>query len=252
MSRLSTFLRGAYGSIAKQSQTLASTIERHNLPAGGWAAKGFEFWTLLSLLLMRSNCSRRLELGSGRSTIVFAEYAKYRGVGVTSIETNRKWYNKARMELRWQNLAVDPIHLLKLDPAVAWYDVEQFRSLARAQGAFDFVMVDGPNEVAGKSQGIRDGETAAREILGCCANADVVIVDDVHRRHILDSVDRMLSDPGQYEKWFYDYVVGEYYPNSLCLCVKKDSPASREMPGIRYLLGLRLYATLRREDCPED
>src|SRR5450432_3752271 len=141
MSRLTIFLREAHRSMVQRSKILrneftehtkvvARMIERHNLPAEGWGAKGFEFWTFLSVLLARTNYSRILELGSGRSTIVFAEFAKVRNASVTSIETDRQWYNKARMELRWQNLSDDLIHLLKFDESVRWYNVEQFRSLA--------------------------------------------------------------------------------------------------------------------------
>jgi predicted O-methyltransferase YrrM len=178
MSRLSPFLRSISAAVAQHARNLpgkaskapdalARSIERHNLPAGGWEAKGFEFWTFLSLLLLRSDCTRILELGSGRSTIVFAEYAKFRAARFTSIETNRIWYNKACMELRWQNLPVDAIRLVRLDRSARWYDLAEFRSFAASAGAFDFVLVDGPNEVAGSSRGIRNGDTAVREIRSC-------------------------------------------------------------------------------------
>jgi hypothetical protein len=254
VSRLSTFLQATFPSIAQRSKVfrLTRAIERHNLPAAGWGAKGFEFWTFLSVLLVRTNYSRILELGSGRSTIIFAEYAKFRGAGFTSIETNRKWYNKARMELRWQGMDVNPIHLLTMDKAVGWYDVEQLRSLAQSRGPFDFVMIDGPNEASGNSRGIRDSETALNEIIKWCGNSDVMMVDDVHRRHIFDSINRLLVNRDQYEKWFYDYAVDNAYSNSLCLCVKKGSPASKEIPGVVQMLGLRLYTTLQREDCSQD
>ena len=79
-----------------------------------------------------------------------------------------------------------------------------------------------------------------------------MIVDDVHRRHILDSVDTMLGDSDRYEKWFYNYSVIAPYLNTLCICVRKASRISAELGKIQSILDLPLYATLERADCPED
>ena len=84
----------------KAPSQLRTYAEFALLPSNVWGTKGFQFWTFLSLLLLKSNCSRILELGSGRSTITLAEYARSRGASLISIETNRRWFNKARFELR--------------------------------------------------------------------------------------------------------------------------------------------------------
>jgi FkbM family methyltransferase len=63
-----------------------------------------------------------------------------------------------------------------------------------------------------------------------------VIVDDVHRRHILDSADVMLGEPDQYTKWFYDYApTAPFFPysNTLCICVRKASRTNAELGKIR-------------------
>jgi hypothetical protein len=73
--------------------------------------------------------------------------------------------------------------------------------------------------------------------------AEVVIVDDVHRRHILDSVEAMLSEPNQYERWFYDYSVIKSHLNTLCICVRKMSRISTELKEIQSILDIRLYGT---------
>lgn len=206
----------------------------------------------MSLLLLHSKCSRILELGSGRSTITLAEYANLRNAQFTSIETSREWFNKARLELKFLNAPHDPVHLVKLNPASGWYDLDQFRSAIRNATGFDFVFIDGPNELNGNSRGMRDSELATREILACTANADVVIIDDVHRRHVLDTVDRMLVDSRQYEKWFYDYFVHDKYSNSLCLCTKRGSRASMAVPRIQEMLDMRLYRTFDGQNCAKD
>jgi hypothetical protein len=221
------------------------------LPAQGWSTKGFQFWTLLSFLLNGSGCKRILELGSGRSTITLAEYASFRGGEFISLETSRLWFNKARMELRCLGFSDAPIHMVGWDAQGAWYDLDQFRSIV-GRDPFDLAFVDGPNLDGGESNGIRDGAVALREILSCTRGADALIVDDVHRRHILDSVDRMLADPGQYDKFFYDYAETSPRPASLCVCLKQTSRARAEIERISKLLGVRLYRALDRNACLED
>ena len=117
---------------------------------------------------------------------------------------------------------------------------------------FDFVMIDGPNDEWGRSKGIRDNEVAIEEISTFTREADVVIIDDVHRRHILDTVDRSLVHADQYDKWFFDYSVVTSHANSLCISTRKSSLASLAMPKIQEMLGIPLYPIFQREDCPED
>jgi predicted O-methyltransferase YrrM len=223
-----------------------------SLPEVIWGTKGFEFWTFLSLLLAGSNCSKLLELGSGRSTLTLAEYAKFRNAELTSIETSEEWFNKVQLDLRSLCLPRNPVHLLKLDLGTGWYDCEEFRRLTRKESNFDFVLVDGPNDPNGQSQNMRDSESAVQEIPACTANADIVLVDDVHRKHVLDTVDRMLVDPTRYEKWFYDYVVHHKFANSLCICARQGSTASAEIQKIQNLLQMPLYRTFDRQRCSED
>ena len=236
-------------SVGSQLRTYAEFVL---LPVNVWGTKGFQFWTFLSLLLTTSNCSRILELGSGRSTITLAEYAHFRKVKFISIETSPRWFNKTRFELRWLGVSDSPVRLLEWDPTATWYKIEQFRKTVGDEGSFDFAFIDGPNERNGKSRGIRDNALALAEIRRCIYDADIVIVDDVHRRHILDSVDAMLGDPDKYEKSFYDYSVIASHSNTLCICVRKASRISVELAKIQSILDLPLYATLERADCPED
>ena len=166
---------------AYNSRTYAETAI---LPKKAWGTKGFQFWTFLSLLLTKSNCLRILELGSGRSTITLAEYARFRPARFISIETNRRWFNKARFELRMLRVSEEVVHLVDWDSGKTWYDVEQFRATIRELGNFDFAFIDGPNDSDGSSGGIRNSNVALSEIQRCIGEAEVVIVDDVHRLHV--------------------------------------------------------------------
>jgi predicted O-methyltransferase YrrM len=221
------------------------------LPTEAWGTKGFRFWTFLSLLLNGSGCTRILELGSGRSTITLAEYAAFRGARFVSLETSRLWFNKARMELRCLSLPDSPIHLVDWGPERTWYDPDRFRAIVGSE-TFDLAFIDGPNLDDGTSLGIRDSNLALREILAATKSANVLIVDDVHRRHIRASLDRMLSDPAQYDKFFYNYAETSARPAALCLCIKQSSSARAEVDRIRQLLDLGLYTTLDLSACLED
>jgi len=222
------------------------------LPIFVWGTKGFQFWSFLSLLLDRSKCSRILELGSGRSTITLAEYAAFRNARFISIETDVAWFNKARWELLCLGMSDAPVRLVKWQSENTWYDIEQFRATVHDAETFDFAFIDGPNDNSGKSRGIRDNELALREILRCISGADIVVVDDVHRRHILDSIDRMLIDPKWYDKFFYDYSVQSAYPNTICICIKKSSPVRPEIGRIQEMLGMHLSDRFDEETCPEE
>ena len=163
-----------------------------------------------------------------------------------------RWFNKTRYELRLLGVPDNLVHLLDWDSSGNWYKIEQFRETIGDEANFDFALIDGPNQSDGKSRGIRDNGAALVEIRRSIYEADIVIVDDVHRRHILDSVDAMLGDPNHYEKWFYDYSVVTTHSNTLCICVKKASRISAELVKIQSILDLPLYATLERANCPED
>ena len=76
----------------------------HPQPKKIWNTKGFEFWTFLSLLLQGSGCTRLLELGSGRSTVTFAEYATQKRARFVSLETSPEWFEKWKWEFRYLRL----------------------------------------------------------------------------------------------------------------------------------------------------
>jgi predicted O-methyltransferase YrrM len=220
------------------------------LPDIVWGTKGFAFWTLLSLLLLEAAPSRILELGAGRSTLTLAEYAQFRKASLMSIETNPAWYHKVRTDLRGTQTRASSIRLVEIDPETNWYKLGPLREAT--QSGFDFVLVDGPNRINGDSMGMRDTALALEEIRRLTAEADIVIVDDVHRRHVLRTIEPMLVNPAQYEKHFLDYVVNKLYTNALCICTRKGSRASAAIGRVSQTLNITLYQTRTERDCPQD
>ena len=220
------------------------------LPETVWGTKGFSFWTFLSLLLLEAAPSRMLELGAGRSTLTLAEYAHFRRATLVSIETNTAWFNKVRIDLRGTQTSPDSVRLMAIDPATNWYELAPFREATRT--GFDFALIDGPNVANGDSKGMRDAPVALSEIRSAIRYAAIVIVDDVHRRHVLRTIDPMLGDPAQYERHFMNYVVNRAYPNALCICTRKGSRVGNAVERIARTLNVTLYPTRKESDCLQD
>lgn len=217
-----------------------------------WGTKGFEFWTFLSLFLLEAKPQSILELGSGRSTITLGEYAKYSRAHLDSLETNKSWFEKSKVELHAARVPDGAISLIQIDKVTGWYEIGAFQSTISQGPPYDFALIDGPNKNNGKSLGIRDAPIALDTLRKCLVGTTTVIVDDVHRRHVLNSVDLMMNPASDYEKYFYDYRVHDFFLNTLCICVKKDSGAHSAVPRLADLLGIAFYSDYPQEKCPEE
>jgi predicted O-methyltransferase YrrM len=193
-----------------------------------------------------------LELGSGRSTITLGEYCKSFGGLLISIETERDWYDKARFELGAMMLPTSSVKLLRIDQDTGWYDESSWASALAGETALDLVFVDAPNRHDGRSQGMRDSASALRLLKVACANASVVVIDDVHRAHILSAVDPMLGATSDFHKHFYDYQVIPDYPNAVCICTRKGTAVDHAISRIAELAGLVLYPDYLLQNCPEE
>ena len=69
------------------------------LPFTAWGTKGFEFWTLLSVILKEARPQAILELGCGRSSTFFADYAHAYGAIYLGIENDLRWFNKTNLDI---------------------------------------------------------------------------------------------------------------------------------------------------------
>lgn len=230
-------------------RNISSEAATLGLPDVVWGTKGFEFWTFLSLLLLRAGSQRILELGSGRSTVSFAEYAKFAKAELVSIETSAEWFKKAQHELHFIGLPSDAVKYTEVDANSGWYCLEQFRS--HVKGHFDCVLIDAPNNDRGDSRGMRDSVNAISELRELCQGSELVLIDDVHRRHVFETLGATLTEPDSYDTYFFDYRVQEAVLNTLSISVKKSSAVAGSIPSIQNLLGLDLAKGRCKDFCPE-
>lgn len=140
---------------------------------------------------------------------------------------------------------------MAIDANSGWYQAQQFDEAVDGLPAVDLLFVDAPNDRSGCSYGMRDSPVGLQRIKALAASADLLIIDDTHRRHVLETVDQLLSEPAQFNKYFYRYAVTPSYPNSLCLCARKGSQADHAVSAAARLLNLQLADEYDGENCPE-
>jgi hypothetical protein len=222
-----------------------------SLPTKVWGTKGFQFWTMLSLLLQATRPQRVLELGSGRSTLTFAEYALFAGAQFVSLETSREWYHRTFLELHFTNLNTKSLKHIELDRTTGWYRLDQFHVAIKPAFPVDCILIDAPNNETGDSRGMRDTPVAIGELKSLCGGSELVLIDDVHRGHVFTTVEPTLSFVADYDLYYFEYRVLPAYMNCLCLCARKSSRAASAIPQIEKTLGLALARNWSTPQCPE-
>ena len=236
------------------------------LPFSAWGTKGFEFWTLLSVLLKAARPKALLEVGCGRSSTFFADYAYAYNATYVGIESDLRWFNKAELDIGL--LGFQKRHLAHVPLAAdgSWYNLDEFTAATGIPGRFDFAFIDGPNEKRffanddaiarhfrpedGNPFGHRDDPSGLAAIESVTRDCDVMMVDDVHKEHVFGTVDRMLSDPKAYEKYYFVYQPHPATTNALCICLKRNASLIRSLPTILEFLGLQLERNYQPKDAP--
>ena len=104
------------------------------------------------LMSFISHNHRVLEWGCGESTILIASKAKY----VTSVEHNKKWYN--RLIARKEREKINNLNLILAKPNKKWISsrdhdgtLDQFKDYVHSpinHGPFDVILIDGRARVA--------------------------------------------------------------------------------------------------------
>ena len=138
--------------------------------------KDFEFWMYLGNLLISLNPKVILELGSGKSTILFSDYSfKKDGVFFESVEQNYFYVKKIKKALRNSFL---PNNYIKHVPLVrGWYDINKI-----SKKKYDFIFVDGPTAgVFAKNS--RSNKIALDFLKKHIDSCKVIIFDDSQRLH---------------------------------------------------------------------
>jgi hypothetical protein len=222
-----------------------------SLPTEVWGTKGFQFWTFLSLLLQASRPQRVLELGSGRSTLTFAEYALFAGANFLSLETSREWYHRTFLELHFTNLNTKSLKHVELDRATGWYRLDQFHAAIKQALPVDCMLIDAPNDARGDSTGMRDTPIAIGELKSLCRDSELVLIDDVHRRHVFTTIEPTLSSLLDFDLYYFEYRVLPAYMNCICLCARRGSRAASAIPLIERTLDFTLVRNWGTQQCPE-
>jgi hypothetical protein len=202
-----------------------------------------------------------LELGCGRSSTFFADYAYAYGATYVGIENDLRWFRKTKLDI--DLLGFDRQHLVhvELAPDGSWYSLEAFSAATRHPGRFDFALIDAPNEKRlfandaqieywfrpedGNPFGRRDDPAGRAAIKSATRDCSVMMVDDVQMMHVFGGVDSMLADPETYEKYYFVYHPRPTAANALCICLKHSAPVARRMPAILDSLGVRLQRDYR-------
>lgn len=140
-----------------------------------WGTKDLKFWAGLSLILNRMEPESILEIGAGRSTTFFADYACSTSTNFVSIEENWEWHHKITDDLTCMCLPTNYIRHVPVKNG--WYDISIFNSEVEDR-IYDLVMIDGP--VGDEARGHIHAMGRLAEI---CSNTPLVIVDDTHRPH---------------------------------------------------------------------
>jgi hypothetical protein len=234
------------------------------LPFSAWGTKGFEFWTFLSVLLKAARPRAILELGCGRSSTFFADYAHANGAAYVGIENDLRWFNKIGLDIDLLGFGTRHLAHVGIAADERWYDLESFRAAIGNRAPFDFALIDGPNEKRffasdaeiakrfrpedGNPFGHRDDPDGLAAIKSATRGCDVMLVDDVHKEHVFRTVDRMLAEPGGYEKHYFSYRPSPNNTNGLCICLKRSAPVAGRLPAILDFLGIALERNYRPAD----
>ncbi len=111
-----------------------STTPEAPLPFSAWGTKGFEFWTLLSVLLEAVRPRAVLEVCCGRSSTFFADYAYACGATYVGIENDLRWFNKTRLDIELLGFGTRHVVHVPLAADGSWYEMAGFTATTRNPG----------------------------------------------------------------------------------------------------------------------
>lgn len=138
------------GSLTRQSECYWKLIDSPQLPWDNWSiSKPFALHLQAHLEKNHPQCI--LEVGSGISTLIMADYARRYGATLLSLEHEEQYYKRTKELLHLFNLNSHvKLQLAPLRPRLCnngknyqWYSIE-------LKWTFDFVFVDGPPQSYGR------------------------------------------------------------------------------------------------------
>ena len=166
--------------------------------------KDFEFWNYLGKILLSVKPNAILELGSGKSSLVFADYASKKNVKFESIEQNYFYVRKIRKALRYSFLSSQSIKYVPL--VNGWYDVSKIPNIK-----YDFIFVDGPTTGILKRSS-RVAVNAVNFLKKYIDNCKIIIFDDSQRDSEINLINQLNIDTSKFE--FIEINCYRSYPNT--------------------------------------
>jgi predicted O-methyltransferase YrrM len=209
------------------------------LPTERWGTKSHDFWVLLSVILNKVKPRSILELGSGRSTIYLSEYAGKNCARLVSVDQHPGWVAANSLICRLGALPETYLEFVPLQ-SDGFYSVSQLKALVDSP---DFLFIDGP---------VQRGSTKSQMewLTATAKTAEIIILDDVHRRHIFRQIEPLATASDCGSRWFHEYTVADDFSN--CLCILANSRFSKTIEEAVGFLDFPLSQNYTENSCPQE
>ena len=201
-----------------------------------WPTKTHSIFLMIQATLQIVKPLNILEIGSGKSSRYFAEYAKEKEVHFRSVEENPEWVARVNLDLEMSQLSTS--HIIPVPIVDDWFEISSMNEILEESSSWDFLMVDAPS---GSGLGKRSSKEASRWLLKMVTSASTLVIDDVHRRHNFEHLKQLPAGFKEKDFLFFTYHVGNHRPNSIVVV----SNRSKELKKVFKALNLEFISGLR-------
>jgi hypothetical protein len=201
-----------------------------------WPTKNHSIFLMIQATLQIVKPVNILEIGSGKSSRYFAEYAKEKKVKFRSVEENQEWVSRVNLDLEMSQLSTS--HIIPVPIVDDWFEIHSMNEILNESSIWDFLMVDAPS---GSGLGKRSSKEASKWLLKAVTSSSTIVIDDVHRRHNFEHLKELPRDFKEKDFLFFTYDVGNQLPNSIVVVSKN----SKELKKVFKALNLEFVSGLR-------
>ena len=166
-----------------------SPFTAHQLTIKYWPTKPYYVWLVIQFLLFQVKPKLVLELGSGRSSHYYAEYAEKENAVLVSVEQNIFYYLKNKVGFNFSFLNPNFLHYVPLSDD--WFDISILNKLIKAR-VVDFIMIDAPG--GGNSKGSRNSLAGNNYMSELLSSTKVFVIDDFQREEVYSSFRFVLAN----------------------------------------------------------
>ena len=201
-----------------------------------WPTKTHSILLMMQATLQVVKPINILEIGSGKSTRYFAEYAREYKVNFRSIEENPEWVARTNSELEISQLSTN--HVMHVPIVGDWFDPEAMSDMLKDIQSWDLLFVDAP---AGSGLGKRSSTRAIEWLARLIQDRTTLIIDDVHRRHNYEQLNQLPVKFRSNSFIFFTYDVGNLHPNVIAIVSKKHRHLKKSFRSLNltFTQGLR-------------